>query len=47
MVIDIGAAVASVGVFDWRVNTFEAKVKKELVDGLIVKVRAPQIRVFY
>ena len=29
IVIVIGAGVASVGIFDWRVSTPEARVKKE------------------
>ena len=38
--------MASAGLFDWRVSTPEAKVRKELVVGLIEKMRAPQTSAF-
>jgi hypothetical protein len=43
IVIVIGETVSSDGSVDFRVNTFEVRDKEEMVFGLIVKVRAPQI----
>jgi hypothetical protein len=42
----IGEVVAYAGSVDWRVSTFDARVKHVYVVGLIEKVRAPQKSAF-